>query len=134
MIERIEDKGRLYALVVRHDYEPEGVNFVTTPEDTMQVGVLKHPGGTVIKPHVHKGVSRTIAQTQEVLLIHRGKVLVKFYDDEGHEVAHVTLNGGDAILLLAGGHGLDILEDTKMMEVKQGPYYGFEQDKVRLKQ
>jgi cupin fold WbuC family metalloprotein len=134
LIERIENKGLLYALVIRNDYEPEGVNFVTTPEDTMQIGVIKHPGGTVVKPHIHKSVSRTIAQTQEVLFIHRGKVLAKFYDDEGNEVARVTLNGSDAVLLLAGGHGFDILEDTKMIEVKQGPYYGFEQDKVRLKQ
>jgi hypothetical protein len=42
------------------------------------------------------------------------------------------MNMGDTILLIAGGHGFDILEDSKIIEVKQGPYEGAEQDKKRL--
>ena len=39
---------------------------------------------------------------------------------------------GDTIILLAGGHGFNILEDTKMIEVKQGPYLSQAEDKVLL--
>ena len=35
------------------------------------------------------------------------------------------------ILLCAGGHGFDILEETEMIEIKQGPYVG-ESDKTRF--
>lgn len=34
------------------------------------------------------------------------------------------LNEGDIILLVSGGHGLRCLEDTVLLEIKQGPYTG----------
>ena len=38
------------------------------------------------------------------------------------------LKSGDVILLVSGGHDFEMLEDTEMIEVKQGPYAG-EDDK-----
>ena len=38
---------------------------------------------------------------------------------------------GDVILLIAGGHGFEVLEDLNMIEVKQGPYVG-DADKTRI--
>jgi hypothetical protein len=40
------------------------------------------------------------------------------------------LAAGDAILLIAGGHGFEVLEACQIMEVKQGPYLSKEKDKV----
>jgi hypothetical protein len=34
------------------------------------------------------------------------------------------LEQGDLILLAGGGHGFRCLEDTVLMEIKQGPYTG----------
>jgi hypothetical protein len=34
------------------------------------------------------------------------------------------LETGDIILLVAGGHGFRCLEDTVLLEIKQGPYTG----------
>jgi hypothetical protein len=34
-------------------------------------------------------------------------------------------------LLIAGGHGFEVLEDLNMVEVKQGPYVG-DMDKTRF--
>ena len=42
-----------------------------------------------------------------------------------------TLKTGDVILLVSGGHDFEMLEDTDMVEVKQGPYSGVE-DKARF--
>ena len=41
------------------------------------------------------------------------------------------LNKGDIILLIKGGHGFSVIEDVKMIEVKQGPYAG-DKDKIRF--
>ena len=41
------------------------------------------------------------------------------------------LNQGDVVLLAYGGHGFEMLEDSEMIEVKQGPYAG-DMDKVRF--
>ena len=35
------------------------------------------------------------------------------------------------ILLASGGHGLEMLEDTEILEIKQGPYAG-DADKTRF--
>ena len=34
----------------------------------------------------------------------------------------VIVVGGELLLMLNGGHSLEILEDSKFLEVKQGPY------------
>ncbi len=69
--------------------------------------------------------------TQEVLFIKKGKLRVDFYDDYEDYLESVILEAGDVILLVSGGHGFKILEETEMIEVKQGPYSG-EADKKRF--
>jgi hypothetical protein len=39
---------------------------------------------------------------------------------------------GDTIFFVAGGHGFTMLEDSKIIEVKQGPYFGKDKDKLML--
>ena len=133
MIEKIEYEGKVVALIVRHNYDEDGINFITSKDEPIQLGILKHQRGTKIKPHIHKNQSRTISEVQEVLLIEYGNVEVEFYDASGKKVQQTVLKSGDTILLLTGGHGLNILEDSKIIEVKQGPYYGPEEDKQLLK-
>jgi len=49
---------------------------------------------------------------------------VDFYDDSRNYLESRQLAAGDVILLAAGGHGFEVLEDLEMIEVKQGPYVG----------
>jgi len=92
---------------------------------------MKRPAGYIIKPHVHNIVERKVEYTQEVLFIKKGKVRVDFYDDERNYLKSIILEEGDVILLAHGGHGFEMLEETEIIEVKQGPYAG-EMDKVRF--
>jgi mannose-6-phosphate isomerase-like protein (cupin superfamily) len=85
----------------------------------------------VIPPHVHNPVPREVQFTKEVLFIKSGKVRVDFYDDEQNYLESRILSAGDVILLAYGGHGFEMLEQTEMIEVKQGPYAG-EADKTRF--
>jgi len=132
MTERIEWESKTLALIMRQSYEPEGVNFITSRDNPLQLGILKHHQGFKIKPHTHKSSSRTIDEVQEVLYIAYGKVEAEFYESSGKKIGSTVLNSGDTVLLLSGGHGFNILEDSKMIEVKQGPYHGVEEDKERL--
>jgi hypothetical protein len=43
-----------------------------------------------------------------------------FYTDDREYISSLLLNPGDVILLAAGGHGFEILEETEMYEIKQG--------------
>jgi hypothetical protein len=132
VIERVEYGGEVLALIIRQNYEPEGVNFITAEDNPLQVGVLKHQKSSKIKPHFHKSSPRMINQIQEVLHIAYGKVEAEFYGGDGKKVGKAILNTGDTIVLLSGGHGFNILEDSKILEVKQGPYRGVEEDKERI--
>jgi hypothetical protein len=132
MIERVEYGGEVLALIIRQNYEPEGVNFITAEDNPLQVGVLKHQKSSKIKPHLHKSSPRIINAIQEVLHIAYGKVEAEFYGGNGKKVGSSILNSGDTIVLLSGGHGFNILEDCKIIEIKQGPYRGVEEDKVRI--
>ena len=131
-VEKFEYNGQIFALIMRQNYEPEGVNFITTEDNPLQLGVLKHQKGSKIKPHIHRSSSRTVNEIQEVLHIAYGKVEAEFYESAGKKVGSTILNSGDTILLLSGGHGFNILEDSKIIEVKQGPYRGVEEDKERI--
>jgi len=132
MIEKVEWNGEVFALIVRADYQPEGVSFITAKDNPLQLGVLTHRQGHKIKPHIHRNPPKTINEVQEVLHIDYGKIEVEFYESDGQKVRGVILNSGDTILLLSGGHGFNILEDSKIIEVKQGPYGDVEEDKARL--
>ena len=129
MLERVEFNGKLFALILRKEFEKEGANFFTSKESPLQFGVLGHKKGAEIKPHIHLNLPRTIDQVQEVLHMAHGRVQVDFYDAEGKALGSNTLNGGDTILLTDGGHGFKMLEDSKMIEIKQGPYIDGETDK-----
>ena len=132
MVEKIEWQGETLALILRDGFNKDGVNFVTAENNPLQVGVLKHPQGFKIKPHIHRASKKIINSIQEVLHVEYGRMGVNFYDDKGEQIGSAVINMGDTILLIAGGHGFDILEDCKIIEVKQGPYEGVEQDKKRL--
>ena len=85
---------------------------------------MKHPQGHRISPHVHNMMTRQVLYTQEVLFIRKGKVRVNLYNSNRIPVGHRILATGDLILLCGGGHSFEMLEETSMIEVKQGPYTG----------
>jgi len=122
----IKKNGELHALVIRREFSRPGPNFFTPGEFSQQLGLLVHPKGRIVKRHRHKLVKREIFRTQEVLVLLDGKVRVELYDDEGAKLKNVILKSGDSILLAQGGHKVIVLEDSKIIEVKQGPYAGFD--------
>lgn len=139
-IERIEhahaDGGEgLLALIFRLAAPfPPGISFLTRPELGLQVGVMSHPAGHVVEPHVHLPTPHRIVGTPEVLLVRKGRVHVDFYSDVYREWAgSAELGEGDVILLLAGGHGFRMLEPTELIEIKIGPYPGAENDKTKFR-
>jgi len=131
MLERIIDKGELLAIIIRNDFKEEGIRFFTPDAFSQQLAYMNRPEGYVIDPHVHNIVERSVSLTQEVLFIKSGKVKIDFYDNNKLYVQSTVLTRGDVILLASGGHGFEMLEQTEMIEVKQGPYAG-DSDKVRF--
>jgi hypothetical protein len=132
MIEKIAYPKGILAIIIYHRYREDGIQFFTPGDFSQQLAYMNRPKGYVIDPHVHNAVKREVHLTQEVLFIKKGKVRVDFYDDDRNYLEHRVLETGDVILLASGGHGFEMLEETEMIEVKQGPYVG-EGDKTRFK-
>jgi hypothetical protein len=121
----------LYSIIMRDSFQSPAITFPTGDDATLQFGYLPHKAGNIIKPHIHKENPRTIIFTHEVLIMKKGKVKVNFYNGNKEFVGSEVIMGGDVILLCGGGHGFEIIEETVMIEVKQGPYMGVD-DKERF--
>lgn len=131
MIENITSKEGILAIILRAGYRENGIRFLTPNDFSQQLGYMFRAEGYIIPPHVHNPVLREVQYTKEVLFVKSGKVRVDFYDDDKNYLESRILHQGDVILLAFGGHGLEMLEESEIIEVKQGPYAG-EADKTRF--
>ncbi|RFS33268.1 hypothetical protein DYI81_04950 [Acinetobacter sp. SWAC5] len=131
MIQHIINNKQLLSIIIRHSFDKEGIEFFTPNDFSQQLAYMKRPKDYVISPHVHNPVPREVQFTKEVLYLKSGKVRVDFYDDQQKYLESTVLNTGDVILLAFGGHGFEMLEESEIIEVKQGPYAG-DLDKTRF--
>lgn len=127
----LDEDGEQLALIVYATHEPDVTEFLTNDELTQQLGFIVYKKDEKISPHEHKPVERSIVGTPEVILVRKGKIEASIFSKERKLVAKKILQEGDTLLLVAGGHGFRMLEDTVLMEVKQGPYIGFD-DKIQF--
>ena len=126
-IEHIVWQGKPLAYVIRAELLPEKTTFLTPPEFKQQVGYIVYRSGEEIARHAHRSLERHLVGTSEVLIIKKGKCLIDIYNDNRELVVTCELNTGDIILMVGGGHGFRMLEDTVLLEIKQGPYIGLEE-------
>jgi hypothetical protein len=122
LIEQIQYEDKTLAIILRHEFQKDGIEFLTPSDFSQQLGYMKRKKGHVIKPHVHNVLNRSITHTKEVLFIKSGKVRVDFYSDDKIYFKSTELVKGDVILLAFGGHGIYMIEESEIIEVKQGPF------------
>lgn len=128
-LETISHDGQIISIILRQNYTSDRIEFFSPDNFSQQLGFLPHKKGNTIHAHFHKEVDKKIVLTQEVLFIRKGKVQVNFYTPDKEFITSRETGVGDIIFLCSGGHGFKILEDTEMIEVKQGPYSGKDDDK-----
>ncbi len=130
MVEEIRKDDELLAIILRADFSEPGIHFLTPDHFSQQMAFMKHPAGKRIEAHTHKSLPRQVVDMQEVLFIKRGQLRVDFYDKNQEYVESRILRDSDTMLLIAGGHGFEVLEEVEMIEVKQGPYQGDDKSKL----
>ena len=126
-IEIISTGGQQLAYIVRGGQLPEATTFITPSSFKQQVGYVVYPAGGQIKRHTHRPLERHLIGTSEVLVVLKGRAEIDVYDDELALVATRELHSGDVMLMIGGGHGFRMLEDTVFLEIKQGPYTGLDE-------
>ena len=101
--------------------------------DLLQVAVKKINYGNNVSAHKHKLKERTTSGTQETWIVLQGKIKANIFNTEDTFIQSVILIEGDIIVFFAGGHELITLEnDTLFCEIKNGPYYGINEDKQNI--
>ena len=130
-IEVIKGGEKILAIILHADFNEPGVHFFTPEEFPQQLGFIRHQEGEIVQAHIHQAMKREIELTQETILVKKGRVKVNLYDSARRYVDSRVLAEGDVMLLSAGGHEMKFLEETELIEIKQGPYLGKE-DKVRF--
>ena len=130
-IRTIEHDGEIYAKIFKADTPAEnGVKFFTNDEDPLQVGVFDREEGYEVIPHRHNPLKVELSPPGEFIWIQSGSADVKIFDNDWSVIEEVTVAGGDCIIILKGGHSFTMLEQTRILEVKQGPYPGREKEKT----
>lgn len=109
----------------RQSYEAKyspGIHFITKPTNPLQVAVMSRAAGEIVKPHIHPARQRIIHSTGEVFIVRSGQVIVDLYNSSKQYLDSKFMNPGDVLIAIAGGHAFTFVEDSEVIEVKQGPY------------
>jgi hypothetical protein len=122
MTERISHKGTIIAIIIKATFKKDGIEFFTPDEFSQQLGYMNRVKGYKVSAHTHKRVEQSSMPTHEVIYVKSGKICVVLYDNDNSLVDERILTTGDIILLASGGHSIEWLEDSQLVEIKQGPY------------
>lgn len=111
----------------------DGLAFFSQDQEFIQVGSWGYENGKVLKAHIHNEVKREVLWTQEVIFVKQGQIIAHIFDTKEKKIEDIEVNEGDVIILLRGGHGYTITKDnTKVLEIKNGPYVGPDLDRRRF--
>lgn len=112
----------LLAIFVSGRFSRPGATFFTDPGLSQQVAMIDYPEGHRIQAHTHYQRPRIIHHTREVLVLKSGLVEVLVYSSDGRLAGRRVMEPGDVAVLVSGGHGVEFLRDSAMIEIKQGPF------------
>jgi hypothetical protein len=123
-VEVIRAGEQILCYVIQPEAGLTETTFITPPDARQQVGFIVYPKGGVIRRHAHRPLERHLIGMSEVLIVRSGCAEMDIYDDQHQRVATRELGPGAVVVLVGGGHGFRLLEDTVLLEIKQGPYLG----------
>lgn len=119
----LQAEDKVQAIVVRSRYQNKPVDFFTEDDNTLQMGMFTREAGYTVKPHYHSCSSPFVIDSmQEFVLVKSGQVKLRLFTKAGKPTHETILEAGDVVLIVDGGHSLEFLEKSTLLEVKQGPY------------
>jgi hypothetical protein len=97
----------------------------------LQISTKKLNKPTSFKAHKHLTLTRSTDITQEAWIVLEGKIRAFFYDIDDTLLYETDLIAGDCAVVFKAGHSFEVIYDnTILYEVKNGPYFGQQMDKV----
>lgn len=119
----------IYAIHVKAEDVKDGSEWVGDKHESLQAQRFKYPEGHTFRTHFHILNPRTIKRTQEAFIVISGVIEVTITDSDGVHIGRICAKSGDAVFVYRGGHGIRVLEDCVVWEVKAGQYTYVSEDK-----
>ena len=120
-MEIILKNKKILAISIRKNFKNKGIKFFTPNSFSQQLAQMSHKKGKIINCHYHKKTVRKTINTQEVLIIKKGRLKVFLFEKKKYNCSRI-LKDGDLILLANCGHGFKALTNVTFIERKSpGP-------------
>lgn len=102
-----------------------------SPDDQfLQISAMRLPCGKGVDPHKHLENRRVSDITQESIIVISGSVEASYFDIDARLLHKRVLHAGDCTVTFRGGHAfMSLSDDTRLYEVKNGPYLGHVKDR-----
>lgn len=128
---RVDPSLLLHIIHRRTDFEQERNDLVES-ENFLQCAAMMLQKGKTFKAHSHvlKDELPHEVWAQEGWVIISGSVRCILYDIDNTIIDCPVLQAGDCSITLMGGHNYKVLQESRVLEFKSGPYYGQEKDKT----
>ena len=131
-IKNIIYNDELYSSIFDLNNISEGLDFLTNDLSFIQVGTWKYEIGKILDAHYHNTFERKSFITQEVVLVLEGSIICNLYTKDGNFIATEEINQNQLIIQYQGIHEYEIMKDSKILEIKNGPYFGPDKDRTRV--
>ena len=121
--EYIKHNGRVVGIVLRAERTVDGTKFITKDEYPLQIGIHSSNSKKIFSKHRHGTTKlKNKIEKHEVILVQSGKLSISFFDDSESLIAKKILKQGDVILIMDVTHQVTAYSNSKIVEIKQGPY------------
>ena len=131
-INEIIHKDKIVSEVYSLENIPKGLSFLSDEKSFVQFGTWKYEKGKILDAHYHNDFERTSTITQEIVLVLKGKVLCNLYTKDKKLIKTLTINKNQFIVQYSLVHEYEILDDSIVLEMKNGPYFGPDIDRTRV--
>lgn len=126
-MEKIIHNNNLIAIRIKK--LKKGITPLSNPNEPLQLVLHKRSSGEYTKAHSHAPKKRITEKLQECLVVTKGKIKIDFYTSDKRRFKSIYLSAGEAVVFMNGGHGVHVLKDSEIIEIKNGPFI---EDKVLI--
>ena len=122
----IQEPSVLLHRIVSPNHSLSARADLTEPDDNLQVSYIPLLPGRTTRPHGHqpRDVILHGLVPLEVWILSYGRLNVSLFDINGTFLRTELITKGYLLIAYAGGHSLEALESSELIEIKQGPYLG----------
>jgi len=122
MIKEIVSGDMIFAIIADASDCTEGIQPLTDSAWPLQALMRAHKKGHRVAAHAHKEVSRVTKRLHEGLVVISGTLRARIFDTKRKEIGVYDVLPGQCLLMLNGGHEIEVINDAVVYEFKNGPY------------